>query len=172
MADSLDSVSAGSNDSPTGATAETLRSNLLEAYNELLARPSLLSIMGFTDQDLDRWRNKADSTRYSVCSQVLRRFVQSKFFSTIVVVLITANAVVMGVTFDSHVRFQFRSFKNREMGLPPGVEETFLYDVDFAFTIIFAVELILRLIALELSFFVGAENRWNLLDFMLVAASI
>jgi len=99
----------------------------------------------------------------------LAAVVQSKTFQSLVSFLIVANVLLLVFESDVSVRLAFDNYAGtEERGLPPlfQVAETF-------FTIAFSLELLLRLLAEEMTFFVfGSQCRWNAFDSCLVCTSV
>lgn len=90
-----------------------------------------------------------------VDEEYLYRLVESQSFTFFSLSIILMNALWMGYEVD------------HDQG-----EQGWQNKVNLAFTSWFVAELLLRIIALRIYFFVGQDNRWNILDAFLVLASI
>ena len=120
--------------------------------------------------------------RCSWTSLLRRRFrfdrvaslVNSRLFVLVVALLIVLNGVFIGIVSDFRItaviqEYHLRGSENQEeFDLPTPPWETYIENF---FTCVFALELFLRIMAEELSFFFGLEWSWNLLDVALVIAS-
>jgi len=100
---------------------------------------------------------------------LIRNFVESKWFSVPVVTSIVINAIFLAVSSDVIVRLALEEDggPENEVKQPRWVEVG-----NLTFLGIFAVELSMRMLAFEFSFFLGPDWRWNVLDFILLACGI
>jgi len=93
--------------------------------------------------------------------------VNSKVFVAWVCFMIFANAAFIGITTDIMVKDSFDRFDGKSVSNTGRVTDA----VEMIFTVAFSIELLLRLVALEGRFFVGAEWTWNTFDAILVVSS-
>jgi len=100
----------------------------------------------------------------------LLRLVNHTTFATTIAVLIVVNALLIGLATEYELRVAFNEF-NGHGGTVKSVD-TFFFTADMFFTVVFTVELLMRLVALEMTFFLSPEGRWNFVDFVLVIISI
>merc|ERR1712136_155526 len=85
-----------------------------------------------------------------------------------VCLMILSNAVFIGLTTDRLIKRSISAYESQ--GTVPA--KSSVIDVfEVFFTISFAIELLLRLVALEGRFCVGVGGRWNLFDAVLVGLS-
>ena len=78
--------------------------------------------------------------------------------------------LVVSIETGNYNRVAFNEF-NGHGGTVKSVD-TFFFTADMFFTVVFTVELLMRLVALEMTFFLSPEGRWNFVDFVLVIISI
>lgn len=99
---------------------------------------------------------------------------ESACFNLTVCALIFANAVHIGVVCNLSANNAFLHFIQQTEGAEATLEVVgdWAWVLDMFFGIAFAVEITVRMLALELRFFVGYEWRWNLFDVGLVLSSI
>ena len=74
----------------------------------------------------------------------------------------------MGVTSDQMVKDSIDRFDGKSVSNTGRIIDA----VETSFTVAFGIELLLRLVALEGRFFVGAEWTWNAFDAILVISSV
>lgn len=102
--------------------------------------------------------------------KTLKGFVTGPVFSSLTCVFIVANAVFIGLEANEsmdiviHARHDSSDF---DPNIPGWYEQ-----VEIAFTRVFAVEMLLRILALNIEFFTGADWHWNLFDSVLVILSL
>eukprot|EP00928_Gymnodinium_smaydae_P007925 TRINITY_DN12836_c0_g5_i1.p2 TRINITY_DN12836_c0_g5~~TRINITY_DN12836_c0_g5_i1.p2 ORF type:complete len:683 (+),score=147.78 TRINITY_DN12836_c0_g5_i1:2108-4156(+) len=104
----------------------------------------------------------------------LKWFVEHRFFTSTVTLLIMLNAVFIGAHTDHAVGTHL---KRLELG--SSVEEAksdlvpeWIRIGDLSFMVLFTLELALRLLAYEGEYFTGPESRWNIFDLVLVITAI
>jgi len=100
--------------------------------------------------------------------------VQSKTFVTMSTLMILANAMYIGYCADGSARAAIDNYSARKNGLSQdsATPDVCSSEADFYFTVAFSVELLLRLVALRLSFWFGRGAGWNMLDgFVVVGAA-
>ncbi len=88
---------------------------------------------------------------------VLQNFFQSKFYNVAITFIILFNCVVLGLETTSY---------GKEFLM------TWLKISDKICLIVFVVELLGRIFAFGLHFFIGKEKGWNIFDFIIVAVSL
>ncbi|CAE7593027.1 unnamed protein product [Symbiodinium pilosum] len=96
--------------------------------------------------------------------RLTKRFTNGLFFKSITMFAIAANTLYLGFAANTNVINSYRRLQN----LP--VEEHRV-EYDIAFTAWFGVELLIKMIADRMQFFVGEERAWNWFDMALVAES-
>merc|ERR1712232_415015 len=74
--------------------------------------------------------------------------------------LVCINAVFIGVV-ENH---------NMKVALTGGKDATWHGSVDFAFVILFAVEIVVRLAYFRMDFFRGSSKFWNIFDLILTVS--
>jgi len=115
---------------------------------------------------LDRLRTIFKQKRMS-CVR-LNRIVHSKIFSTTVSSLIVANVLCLIIESDLSVGLAWDKFNGQDGEIPAIFEA-----LDRCFAVAFTIELLMRLIAEELTFFAFGDNiGWNYFDSTLVLLSI
>jgi len=107
--------------------------------------------------------------RFIQWSSGLKDIVEGSAFSTLTVALILLNAVFIAYSSDLIVSEAFVSYDL--MGGEPQVPG-WISIVDAIFVGAFTVELLIRLVGQELSFWVGPDMAWNILDTFLVLSSL
>ena len=105
---------------------------------------------------------------YLTCGPLFR-FVNSYYFALMVAFLITVNAVVIGISTDVEVKAAFE--RRNGTGSSPS-EHRWLPYFDAACTVIFAFELVLRIVASQPMFCFSPEWQWNLFDVAIVATAL
>jgi len=90
------------------------------------------------------------------------RFAQSQAFNLIMAIPIVLNAVYIGVTTNMAMSGILGTEHDHDHILAP---------IEDAFVFWFAGEVLMRLIALRMSFFFGDDWNWNLFDFVIVLSS-
>lgn len=100
----------------------------------------------------------------------VEHFVESWAFTFGVIAIIVTNAVFVGVTADLSMRNAVSSYHNQS-GLKYAdiLRSNRVITVDLLFNSIFALELFLRILAQQGSFFFGPEWNWNFIDTVVVA---
>ncbi|CAE7608675.1 unnamed protein product [Symbiodinium natans] len=93
-----------------------------------------------------------------------KRFTNGLFFKSITMLAIAANTLYLGWAANTNVINSFRRLQNLPVEVP-GVE------FDIAFTAWFGLELLIKMIADRMQFFVGEERAWNWFDMALVVES-
>mmetsp|Transcript_46470 Transcript_46470/g.123417 ORF Transcript_46470/g.123417 Transcript_46470/m.123417 type:complete len:635 (-) Transcript_46470:100-2004(-) len=141
-------------------------------YREQAAKAdTLLSRFSLSDSATRKWMARLKRRRLG-CN-FAAAVVGSRVFIYLVGFLILANAVHIGIASDYAVSTTMSEYYRRDM---PGSFENDrpLWDVygERVFTVLFLVELLLRILAEELEFFFGAEWAWNLLDLVLVLCAV
>eukprot|EP00930_Biecheleria_cincta_P039205 TRINITY_DN26969_c0_g1_i1.p1 TRINITY_DN26969_c0_g1~~TRINITY_DN26969_c0_g1_i1.p1 ORF type:complete len:579 (-),score=118.63 TRINITY_DN26969_c0_g1_i1:41-1777(-) len=96
------------------------------------------------------------------CTQKLT---EGMLFKTLSIFAIAANTVYLGLAGDYNVRNSYK----RVMGQPQEEEWT---HPDIVFTCWFTLEIVVRLIADQLSFFTNEDQGWNIFDLLLVSESL
>jgi len=97
---------------------------------------------------------------------IIETIVHSFVFKAFCIMVIAVNTVWIGVAADHQVKNSFR----RIQGLP---KEPDWKEPDIAFTVWFALELVLRAATEGKKFFTGSEDcKWNCFDFFLVLNSL
>lgn len=120
-----------------------------------------------------QYKNMTKSPRINSFAKVQisappRRFsdiVTSTPFNCVIATAIVANAIVIGTTADYEVKAALNGTGDSDM-------IRFLTAVDIVFTVLFALELLARLVALKFSFLDSQDWFWNLLDVVIVLSSI
>eukprot|EP00931_Biecheleriopsis_adriatica_P021401 TRINITY_DN1399_c0_g1_i1.p1 TRINITY_DN1399_c0_g1~~TRINITY_DN1399_c0_g1_i1.p1 ORF type:complete len:676 (+),score=167.70 TRINITY_DN1399_c0_g1_i1:67-2094(+) len=106
----------------------------------------------------------------------LLSLVRSRWFACAVLILIALNAVFICFLSDAGVRQAMQDHAAMQSGTerpPPSVGiRTWQEIVEFTFTGLFTVELILRMIPEGCTFWVGPEWQWNVFDAVLVISMI
>jgi len=103
----------------------------------------------------------------------VRKLVSSAAFKSFIMCMILLNVILIAYITNSTVKYSFDNFHLRQMGST--VEHRvplFLEEIDFAFCIIFTVEVALRIAAFEVLFFVGPDMSWNIFDLLVVSMSL
>uniref|UniRef100_A0A7S1F4B3 EF-hand domain-containing protein n=1 Tax=Noctiluca scintillans TaxID=2966 RepID=A0A7S1F4B3_NOCSC len=103
----------------------------------------------------------------------VRKLVSSAAFKSFIMCMILLNVILIAYITNSTVKNSFDNFHLRQMGST--VEHRvplFLEEIDFAFCIIFTVEVALRIAASEVLFFVGPDMSWNIFDLLVVSMSL
>jgi len=118
------------------------------------------------------WHPKAepvsDVPSSSILPMKVRTFIASSHFDAFVLSLILLNTAVIAVQTDQQMK---RSIDKYELGA--SVEEPVWYKVaDVTFCVVFALEMVVRLLAEERMFFTGQERWLNLLDTLLVLSAM
>lgn len=99
----------------------------------------------------------------------LARCVGGVRFTCVIAALILCNAIYIGYSSDFHMRAALAAHGREGATVDqPFGQEYF----DSFFTIAFALELLLRIIALGCEFFIGHDSGWNLFDTFLVISSL
>jgi len=129
-----------------------------------------------------KWRQsastliKTNAPRPYRCSSI-ERFVDSDRFRISVALIICLNAVFIGITSNFAVKRSVDAYdaQGTEVGgeeyadlLRPVWEDV----LDYAFNVFFVVELLLRLLSMNMSFCLGKEWKWNIFDAIVVAITI
>jgi hypothetical protein len=94
----------------------------------------------------------------------LAMIIRGTQFSYLCCFFTVLNALFIGIETDLSISNALRS--------PPQTNPDWVRYINLAFTAIFTVELVLRIVALGVWFFVGPEWAWHLFDVVLVALSV
>eukprot|EP00928_Gymnodinium_smaydae_P033970 TRINITY_DN24187_c0_g1_i2.p1 TRINITY_DN24187_c0_g1~~TRINITY_DN24187_c0_g1_i2.p1 ORF type:complete len:497 (-),score=90.34 TRINITY_DN24187_c0_g1_i2:97-1587(-) len=105
----------------------------------------------------------------------LKRFIESKPFSSFTSLMILCNTVFIGVQTEHVIQGAFERYttpalanqKIATVSIPEWMKNLDLYFMGF-----FTFELMLRMLALEGEYFVGNEANWNIFDLFLVLTAI
>jgi len=115
-------------------------------------------------------RNRLPKAIHEVCSSI----VDSNFFHGVVSGVIILNAVFVGIM-TNYVMDEAMSHWSE---LPVGKTSsevlrlgTWIHIVDFVFTVLFTIEMIVRVLADELRFFCGNTSKLNVMELLLVTES-
>lgn len=108
----------------------------------------------------------SDELDNGTLSSYFERAVESPTFNIVTLTLIGLNAILIGWQADQQMH-ELRKDPNSSRDPPQAFE--LLADV---FSIIFAVELVIRIVALRGRFIFTPDIKWNLLDTLLVASGI
>lgn len=95
----------------------------------------------------------------------IKRFVNGLFFKSITMIAIAANTLYLGLVADNNVKNSYRRFLGDTVPKPSVIP-------DISFTAWFSVEILIKMAADRLDFFVGDEKYWNMFDMALVAEAI
>jgi len=115
---------------------------------------------GMLARYIDRVRAKPEPTSVIPVMQALMRLVKSNFFDTSCTTVIVINSFVMGLSSEYAI-------------LNPATPETpFIVNVNRGFAAFYFLEIMVRIYTFQLLFFFNADWRWNMFDFLLVAASV
>jgi len=105
--------------------------------------------------------------------RVLIDFVQSRWFSGPVVASIVLNALFLAVSSDLIVQQAWREYTFAGGELLSGLKTpTWIEVTNRVFVGVFALEMLCRMLAHQLNFWVGPEWAWNHMDFGLLLCSI
>lgn len=146
----------------------TIRANTRKAINQMEFDDDMLGADDYTGREsaLNAYLiDKTDST----CLGKVRAYVlitlHGKIFRALLSLVILMNSIFIGIYTHESVVVEFDN--------PQGQRSTgkFWNALEVAFFVFFTGELILRMWAFRLDFFVGPEWRWNLFDFLLVVQS-
>jgi voltage-gated sodium channel len=102
---------------------------------------------------------------FSSKGPILARIANSMIFKTLSISAIAANTFYIGHAADHAVKNTWRRIE----GLTPEADSN---AVDIAFSTWFTLELVIRIAAEHMEFFVGEEKYWNIFDGVLVVSSI
>jgi len=109
---------------------------------------------------IDRVNAMPDPTSVIPVMRALMRLVKSNFFDTSCTTVIVINSFVMGLSSEYAI-------------LNPATPETpFIVNVNRGFAAFYFLEIMVRIYTFQLLFFFNADWRWNMFDFLLVAASV
>lgn len=149
--------------------AATKKARLRSAYH---AQPSdhPLSTRLFVAMGSLCRRRGDDWTRRRLGFDCLLRFVTGSCFTCTFSFMIIVNTVTICVNTNHEINQAFEVYHNK--GSTDDHVSNFFRATDIGFTAIFTVELLLRLCALEITFFTMDDARWNVMDLLLVAASV
>lgn len=103
--------------------------------------------------------------KFSHDGNCMQKVTEGLLFKTISISAIAANTIYLGLAGDYNLRNSFRRLE----GLPQEAEWT---HPDIIFTSWFTLEIIIRLVADQLSFFTGEDQGWNIFDLLLVSESL
>jgi len=103
--------------------------------------------------------------KFSHDGNCMQKVTEGLLFKTLSICAIAANTGYLGLAGDYNLR---NSYKRLE-GLSQDPEWT---HPDIVFTSWFTVEIIVRLVADQLSFFTGEDQGWNIFDLLLVTESL
>lgn len=95
----------------------------------------------------------------------MKRFANGLFFKSITMVAIAANTLYLGLVADNNVKNSYRRFLGETVPKPSVIP-------DISFTAWFSVEILIKMLADRLDFFVGEDKYWNWFDMALVAEAI
>jgi len=109
------------------------------------------------------------TVRRMKCDALLT-FVTGHYFTSVIAMLIVINAVTICVNTDYEMKVALK--EQTQSGTSDRMMDDIFWNTDFCFTIVFAFELLLRLLAYECTFFTVPGHKWNVLDFAIVAVSI
>ena len=101
----------------------------------------------------------------------LRSFVTGAPFHDSVAVLIVLNAIVIGFATNYELEEAFDTNFGRNPARSARAADIFGV-INSVFTVMFCIELSLRMAALEFRFFFASDWKWNLLDLVLVMISV
>jgi len=115
---------------------------------------------------LEKWSNMLFKRRLRCES--LKRFLESGAFQVFVCILIVMNAAFIAWRTQRATELAVDAAKSGRSA----EEVSPLFDTgEVVFNVVFAVELMMRLLAYECAFFSGPERNWNVLDMCLVIPS-
>lgn len=134
------------------------------------------------DSILQRCRNRLEITvidlpeiRGACRSERLASSIGSVTFTCIIAAIILLNAAYIGYSSHDHMRSVLEAFDRRsndqndaQTEASPAWQKYF----DTFFTLAFAIELLLRIVAFQFDFFIGSDAGWNLFDTFLVVSSL
>lgn len=129
------------------------------AFNEM-AHGLSAHIQDLNENAQKCWRRAAHQPQSWLANVVL-----SPQFTTVISLVIVLNIALMGYESDRNIREMLKD-PNKEL------ENDFLRKLNLSFTIVYALELIVRIGALKLWFFVGSDWRWDIFDMFLVITSV
>jgi len=95
----------------------------------------------------------------------MKRFANGLFFKSITMIAIAANTLYLGLVADNNVKNSYRRFLGETVPKPSVIP-------DISFTAWFSVEILIKMLADRLDFFVGEDKYWNWFDMALVAEAI
>jgi len=114
----------------------------------------------------------SNSRRYN-SSDLLLRAVESRTFFMVSMFFIVLHGMFIVVVSDLNARAAVELNLSRMTGSASVLHEPeWIGIVENCFTVIFTLEVALRMMGLELKFWFGPERRWNLLDLFLISVSI
>mmetsp|Transcript_44515 Transcript_44515/g.79978 ORF Transcript_44515/g.79978 Transcript_44515/m.79978 type:complete len:671 (+) Transcript_44515:99-2111(+) len=103
----------------------------------------------------------------------LLKFVKSTRFVCIIMMLIVSNAIFICFLADDHAHRAAKEYENVVTGRTSSLQlPAWQQTVEMTFTGIFILELFLRMVAEEWSFWIGSDWKWNLFDTILVMTMI
>lgn len=169
-------------DNPPPATAPPPRrssNDPFERWQKRKVEQERLLLHGWQAQQLDvHFHSRLDNNEmlssmehsYTKCKQSAQepntcfaRMVRSAWFNGFAMTLIMVNCLWSAANTDRHIR---------AISDGKDFDDSHLAVVEDSFTLIFAIEVVLRLSAMRLWFFLGKERMWNLFDGTLVAVSV
>jgi len=112
------------------------------------------------------------SAQKSCVCEFVQGIVEGRIFQLVVITAILSNAIFIGVSSDLMMRVALSEFDQRTGGSAVMVAPSWVEVADVFFTFIFAVELVLRVIAVDGRLLTGPDWKWNLFDFVLVLSSL
>lgn len=129
--------------------------------NELVSTP------GFNMMDKVIGKMKFDMDHKDKPTNWMARLVLSKYFTTLSCLAIVANSIWMG--YDADVRLQVLAEREQQVGVDGYHWQR---SVRISFTVLFGIELCMRVVGLHRHLFCGPDVWWNLFDIFLVMTSI
>lgn len=104
-------------------------------------------------------------------SHRIGQWVNSKQFGLGVCSLISLNAVLIAITSDMSMKDSIVGYDNGSSGEDAFLMAQWIFWAEAVFNMVFFVELVLRVVALELEFCMGKEWAWNIFDALVVLFS-
>lgn len=151
-----------------------------DAFNKLLKN------VGGSSLGLDRFFRRAllrsgiDMDRLSgpkTRSPRLLRLVHSPRFVGSIMLLVALNCAFICYLADHDVQCASEEYANQVSGssaahVSPSCASSWQTWVDLSFAAIFSIEILLRMVAEELLFWIGPEWKWNVFDFIMVLSMV
>ena len=148
------------------------RAQIQEDYLEESANVSVKGQFSSTKALETMSKMVPQESRFSYCKPYARKVTELTAFHGVVMCLILTNAAIIGYTSEMDIKWHLETFSSNEKFKNPPTEFAHFTRLQDIFRVLFAVELVMRLVAEEFEFFLGPDRKRNVFDAVVVVSSV